>query len=198
MRRPVTPPKPPEKTPGGSGETTSRPDAQANSDAPFKDARFSTDPQASTASADTAPTPDAQADAPSSTSTDSGPYTLLDSLGRSGTWAGRWRTLSRLPVTLMISSVLLGLGIVQLTFHIGNSLYRSFTWQQEINQTNARVQNLQRDVNILRDAEKAAQDPAYLEELARCQGFVRTSESVIVSPQASTTPGENCQVIRLP
>lgn len=125
---------------------------------------------------------------------------LLDGtrLGEQGTWAGRWRTLGRLPVTLMLASVLLGLGIVQLTFHLGNSMYRSFTWTQQITQTRARVQALQRDVNILRDAEQAAQDPAYLEELARCQGYVRRSESVIVAPNPPTTPGENCQVIRLP
>lgn len=127
-------------------------------------------------------------------------HALLDSprLGERGTWAGRWRTLTRLPITLMISSVLLGLGIVQLTFHLGNSMYRSVTWTQEIKETSARVQGLQRDVNILRDAEKAAQNAEYLEQLARCQGYVRKTESVVVSPSAPTTPGENCQVIRLP
>lgn len=118
--------------------------------------------------------------------------------GLQGTWAGRWRALSRLPLSLMITSTLLGLGIVQLSFQLGNIVYRSYTWQQETAATRARVNILQRDVNILRDAEKAAQTPQYLEELARCQGFVRRSETVVVAAQAPTTPGENCQTLRLP
>lgn len=121
-----------------------------------------------------------------------------ETLGSRGTWAGRWHTLSRLPVTLMIASVLLGLGIVQLSFQLGNTIYRSVTWKQETQQTAGRVKTLQRDVNILRDAEKSASDPAYLEELARCQGFVGRGESVIVAQNAPTTPTENCQAVRLP
>lgn len=115
-----------------------------------------------------------------------------------GTLQGRWRVLSRLPIIMMLASLLLGLGIVQLTFQIGNSIYRSATWQNETRETKARVAGLQKDVKILQDAESSASDPAYLEQLARCQGFVGRNEAVIVSPNAPTNPGESCAPVRLP
>lgn len=163
MRRPVTPPTPPEETPPEAAELPEQAGEQDKTGA-------------------ASPDPD---------------FPPLPFIQR-GSWAGRWRRLSRLPVTLMIASLLLGLGIVQLTFQLGNTAYRSLTWRQETRQTKARVAALQQDVNILRDAEKAAQDPAYLEELARCQGYVGHNENVVVATTAPTTPGENCQAVRLP
>lgn len=119
-----------------------------------------------------------------------------------GTLAGRWqalnRQLSRLPIIMMLASLLLGLSIVQLTFQIGNSVYRSVTWKQETRETLKQVKQLQRDVNILKDAERMASDPTYLEQLARCQGFVGGKEEVVVATSASSSPGENCSAVRLP
>lgn len=116
-----------------------------------------------------------------------------------GTLQGRWRVLSRMPIIMMLASLLLGLGIVQLTFQLGNSVYRSVTWQKETVATRARVKALQDDVKILEDAERWASDPTYLEQLARCQGYVGRNETVVVATSASTDPGgESCTPVRLP
>ncbi|UQN07338.1 cell division protein FtsB [Deinococcus sp. QL22] len=117
---------------------------------------------------------------------------------RRRTLAARWRSVQRLPVTLMLASLLAGLGIVQLSFQLGLIAYRTTTWTQETNATQSRVQGLERDVRVLQDAERAASDPVYLEQLARCQGFVGAKETVVVSPAAPSTPSENCTARRLP
>jgi len=51
----------------------------------------------------------------------------------------RWRQVQRLPLTLMFASTLTGLGIVQLTFQLGNLAYRTVTWQQETRATAERI-----------------------------------------------------------
>ncbi|WP_345465339.1 cell division protein FtsB [Deinococcus carri] len=109
-----------------------------------------------------------------------------------------WRQMQRLPVTLMITSLLAGLGIVQLTFQLGNLTYRTLTWRHETQATDARIRALERDVRVLRDAERAANDPAYLEVLARCQGFVGAQEDVVVAKGAPEVSGESCKTLRLP
>ncbi|ANE44692.1 cell division protein FtsB [Deinococcus puniceus] len=98
----------------------------------------------------------------------------------------------------MLTSLLAGLGIVQLSFQLGLMTYRSITWTQETRAAQTRVQGLERDVQVLQDAERAANDPVYLEQLARCQGFVGAKETVVVSPTAPSTPSENCNARRLP
>lgn len=115
-----------------------------------------------------------------------------------GSLRGRWREWQRLPVTLILASLLLGLGIVQLAFQLGNTAYRSVTWTRETRETRGRVAGLERDVAVLQEAERSASDPAYLRELARCQGFVGSAEKVVVDLGAPTTPGENCELVRLP
>ncbi|WP_245557890.1 cell division protein FtsB [Deinococcus apachensis] len=110
----------------------------------------------------------------------------------------RWRQVQRLPLTLILTSLLAGLGIVQLTFQLGNLGYRTASWTRETHQTQARIRDLERDLRLLRDAEREAQDPAYLEVLARCQGFVGENEEVVVAPGAPETPGEICVTQRLP
>ncbi|UBV42438.1 cell division protein FtsB [Deinococcus taeanensis] len=109
-----------------------------------------------------------------------------------------WRRLQRLPLTMMIASALLGLGIVQLTFQLGHSLYRTITWTQETQATRAQILTLERDVKILQDAVRAAQEPAHLRELARCRGFVGAGEQVIVASDAPDMSGENCRPLRVP
>lgn len=114
---------------------------------------------------------------------------------RRGSW---WRRAGRLPLAMMLTSLLAALGIVQLTFQLGNTLYRTVTWTQQTRETLAHVQQLERDVRVLQDAQRNASSPAYLRELARCQGFVGAGERNIVSPNAPDSPGENCKEIRLP
>ncbi|CAM3358020.1 cell division protein FtsB [Deinococcus deserti] len=109
-----------------------------------------------------------------------------------------WRRLSRLPLSMMLASLLAGLGIVQLTFQLGHTTYRSLTWSQQTRETRERIQALERDVKILQDAQRNATNPDYLREQARCQGFVGTDEQVIVATNAPDTPSENCRIVRLP
>ncbi|MDB5044275.1 MAG: cell division protein FtsB [Deinococcus sp.] len=116
---------------------------------------------------------------------------------RRRTLAARWRALQRLPVTLMLASLLAGLGIVQLSFQLGLIVYRTTTWSQETRDTETRVRGLEQDVKVLQDAERSASDPIYLEQLARCQGFVGATETVVVATTAPAT-SENCDVRRLP
>ncbi|KQQ97835.1 cell division protein FtsB [Deinococcus sp. Leaf326] len=101
---------------------------------------------------------------------------------------------------MIAASLLLGLGIVQLAFQLGNTAYRSVTWTRETRETRVRVAALERDVAVLQAAERSAADPAYLQELARCQGFVGKTETVLIAPDAARTPGrgENCELVRLP
>ena len=111
-----------------------------------------------------------------------------------------WRRLQRLPLSMILASVLLGLGIVQLTFQLGNSLYRTTTWSRDTQDTRARIQTLERDVQELQDAVQAARTPERLRELARCRGWVDTSEEVVVSRDAPApgTPTETCKTLRVP
>lgn len=99
---------------------------------------------------------------------------------------------------MMVTSLLAGLGIVQLSFQLGNTVYRSVTGSQQTTEARAQIQSLERDVQVLQDAENNALTPGYLRELARCQGFVGVGERVVVSPEAPESPGENCKALRLP
>lgn len=110
----------------------------------------------------------------------------------------RWRQVQRLPLTLMLACALTGLGIVQLTFQLGNLTYRTLTWQQDTRAANTRIAALERDLRVLREAERGALDPEYLEVLARCQGFVGDNEEIVVAEGAPETPGENCATLRVP
>jgi len=110
----------------------------------------------------------------------------------------RWRQVQRLPLTLMFASTLTGLGIVQLTFQLGNLAYRTVTWQQETRATAERIARLERDLRVLREAERGALNPEYLEVLARCQGNINENEQVVVAQGAPETPGDNCVTLRVP
>ncbi|WDA59660.1 cell division protein FtsB [Deinococcus aquaticus] len=111
----------------------------------------------------------------------------------------RFQRLQRLPLTMMIASLLAGLGIVQLSFQLVNSAYRSVTWSAQTRETLARTATLEQDVRVLQDAVKAHQDPTYLRALARCRGFVAVGERVVVASDApETPPGENCKALRVP
>ncbi|THF86566.1 cell division protein FtsB [Deinococcus sp. KSM4-11] len=109
-----------------------------------------------------------------------------------------WRRAARLPYAMILTSLLAALGIVQLSFQLGNTVFRTVTWTQETQDTRARIALLERDLRVLRDAKTALNTPEYLRDLARCQGFVGLTETVVVSPTAPAVPGENCQIVALP
>ncbi|WP_428194501.1 cell division protein FtsB [Deinococcus saxicola] len=108
------------------------------------------------------------------------------------------RRLARLPLTMILTSLLAGLGIVQLSFQLINTGYRSVSWTRQTGEAQTNIRGLERDVQVLQDAETNANTPGYLRELARCQGFVGADERIIVSPDAPESPGENCKALRLP
>lgn len=109
-----------------------------------------------------------------------------------------WRALQRWPVLLMSASFLLALGIVQLTFHFANIIYRSTTWSQQIVLSKERIAELEKNIRVLKDATENVSDPAYMEQLARCEGFVKENEQIIVSEDAPTVSGGTCVTRQVP
>ena len=99
---------------------------------------------------------------------------------------------------MVIASVLAGLGIIQMTFLIGQSLYRSYDWTREIRVLHAEVGQLRQDIRTLSDVESRTTTPEYLRELARCQGFVGEGEQVVVDERATAAVQGNCEPVKLP
>ena len=87
----------------------------------------------------------------------------------------------RIPATLMI--VVAALGLLQITALILLTLYRHFDWTYQADLKRTSVQQLQLEVNELRERVRLSSDPAYLEGLARKQGFIQDGERVIVPKQ---------------
>jgi predicted signal transduction protein with EAL and GGDEF domain len=87
----------------------------------------------------------------------------------------------RVPATLMI--VVAALGLLQITALILLTLYRHFDWSYQADQKRVTVQQLQLEVKELRERVRLSSDPAYLEGLARKQGFIQDDERVIVPKQ---------------
>ena len=109
-----------------------------------------------------------------------------------------WEEVRRLPLTMMIASVLAALGIVQMSFLLGQSVYRYVTWTQQTALVQAQETQLKQDVQILQDAKDKASDPTYLNALARCLGYVGSSEQVVLAASAKESPSGNCNPVRLP
>ena len=109
-----------------------------------------------------------------------------------------WEEVRRLPLTMMIASVLAALGIVQMSFLLGQSVYRYVTWTQQSTQVQAQKTQLEHDIQILQDAKAKASDPGYLSALARCLGYVGSSEQVVLATSAQESPSGNCNPVRLP
>ncbi len=83
-------------------------------------------------------------------------------------------------VPATIFTVVVALGVLQITALVLLTLYRHFDWSYQAGQQRARVQQLQLEVKELRERVKLSTDPAYLEGLARKQGFIKDGERVIV------------------
>ena len=117
-------------------------------------------------------------------------------------WPGglpTWAEVQRLPLSLMIACLLAALGTVQMTFLIGNGLYRNHMWQQEIRSVKLDTLALNTDLRVLNEALAHADDPQELQAQARCLGFVGRSETVIVDQNAQGgTGGNNCDAVRMP
>ncbi|WP_293913846.1 septum formation initiator family protein [Deinococcus sp.] len=109
-----------------------------------------------------------------------------------------WEEVRRLPLTMMIASLLAALGIVQMCFLLGHGIYRSVTWQQQTTQVRAQEAQLRADVQILQDARDRASDPEYLSALSRCLGYVGKNEQVLVAQSAEESSLGNCDPVRLP
>jgi cell division protein FtsB len=84
----------------------------------------------------------------------------------------------RVPTMLMIG--IAALGLLQITALVLLTLYRHFDWSYRADLKRQQVQQLELEVKELRERVKLSTDPAYLEGLARKQGFVRDGERVIV------------------
>ena len=121
-----------------------------------------------------------------------------DTPPRSSGRKGWWQQLGRVALMPMMLSVLCGLGIIQTVFHIGNGVYRSVTWSEEAQATQAENERLKRDIQILQDARVQLNSPQYLEQLARCWGYVGRDEQILVVEDVDVRVGSNCDEYRLP
>lgn len=99
---------------------------------------------------------------------------------------------------MVITSVLAGLGIIQMAFLIGQGAYRAVNWQGEAGRIRLENAQLRQDIAVLESVRDRAAMPEYLAELARCQGFVGAREQVVVDEQASVTDDGNCEHVALP
>lgn len=106
--------------------------------------------------------------------------------------------MRKLPLLMVIASVLAGLGVVQMTFLIGQAAYRAVTWSNESRDLRREIEGLQQDVRTLQDMQARTSDPTYLRELARCQGFVGASETVVVDEAAKVPQQGNCEPVQAP
>ena len=98
----------------------------------------------------------------------------------------------------MVACLLAALGTVQMTFLIGNGLYRSYMWQQETRSVKLETVALNTDLRVLKEAQAHAGDPEELRAQARCLGFVGKSETVVVDQNAQAGAGNNCDAVRMP
>jgi cell division protein FtsB len=84
-----------------------------------------------------------------------------------------------LPQALL--TVLLAVGLVQLTYWTGSTLHRHFEASQVASAKQQKIQEIQNEIAVLKErAQQAKSDKTYLERLARKQGFVKRGETVIV------------------
>lgn len=116
------------------------------------------------------------------------------------TWAQRLRGVrpGQLPLTMLIASVLSGLGIVQVSFLLVQEGYRSLSWSAQAREERRQVAQLKQDIAVLKSVQDHQNDPAFLSELARCQGFVVKGERVVVDTQAQAPEAGNCDIVPLP
>ncbi len=108
------------------------------------------------------------------------------------------RFMKRPPILMIIASVLAGLGIVQMTFLVGQSLYRTVSWSAQSRALHAENDQLRRDIGVLEMVRAHLNDPDYLRELARCQGFVGEGEQVVLAENARMPENGNCDKVELP
>lgn len=91
------------------------------------------------------------------------------------------RAANPIRVAHGILLVLAAIGVLHATALVVVTLYRDHAWNQQAEDTRARIQRLEHEVNQLTTRRaKASTDERYLEELARRQGFVRKTETVTV------------------
>ncbi len=99
---------------------------------------------------------------------------------------------------MVIACLLAGLGTVQLTFLIGNGLYRAYVWQQQTRTVQGQIAALNIDLRVLREAQAHADDPQELQAQARCLGFVGKDETVVVAQDAPAGSSNTCDAVRMP
>ena len=106
---------------------------------------------------------------------------VLDCLAVTG--LGKTTTLRPLRNFLpqLLLTILLGLGLLQLTIWTGLTLYRHVDAAQAASTETERINKLKLEIKLLKErATQAREDKLYLERLARKQGFVKRGETVIV------------------
>lgn len=99
-----------------------------------------------------------------------------------------WRAGVQRSWPMMLLSGLLMAGIIQMTFFIGQILWRSADWALQTRASQTRAALIEEEINVIKDGLKAQQDPRYLESRARCLGFVKEGEKVVIALPSPEEP----------
>ena len=80
----------------------------------------------------------------------------------------------------IVISLAAALGLMQMTLFIGYSIHRSLEQRGQISLERGQVAALEDKVRQLEELKIRANNLPFLEELARCQGFVKSGERVLI------------------
>ncbi|MFN8508960.1 MAG: hypothetical protein U0Z75_00040 [Deinococcaceae bacterium] len=81
----------------------------------------------------------------------------------------------------ILISLIAAIGLMQMTLFIGYVIVRSLQKVEQMAQEKQTIETLEAEINGLKELRSRAQnDPIFLMELARCQGFLDHSETAIV------------------
>jgi cell division protein FtsB len=95
---------------------------------------------------------------------------------------------SRETVLYGILTLVIGLGILQISALLGLTLFRQLEMSANINTEQRQVNTLQSEIKDLNTRlEQAKTDPVYLETAARNLGFIKKGEKVIIPKAPSVT-----------
>jgi cell division protein FtsB len=117
-------------------------------------------------------------------------------LGAGGVfWCASIACMSRAAITPpklnlleLLLTVLLALGSLQLVALLGLAVLRHLHWQEDLAKLQQQNKQLAREIKGMQArAQRAQNDPVYLEQLARQQGMVGKDETILMPDATNTT-----------
>ncbi|MFN3265349.1 MAG: FtsB family cell division protein [Deinococcales bacterium] len=102
---------------------------------------------------------------------------MVTGFGKPNIQKSFWNSLPQALLVLLLAG-----GIVQLTYMTALTLYKHVETSQKASSKQQEIEDLNNQIAVLKErTNQAKADRAYLERLARKQGFVKRGETVIVS-----------------